>query len=131
MIHLAEAKNSKLIIQTDPQGRQFVLHEAIFEDTQINWRQVSFEEIIIIVLETAKSKNRLKSLQDQVIKINKNIHLPVLYEFCKKNNVEIKDCNESGASFLHIEYEQSKLKIEDAEYDSVSVCVIIAQAFKE
>jgi hypothetical protein len=33
------------------------LHEAIFEDKQISWRQVSFEEVIIIVLEIAKSKN--------------------------------------------------------------------------
>jgi hypothetical protein len=58
LIKQAELKNSKLIIQTDPLGSQFVLHEAIYsDDTYEDWRQVSFEEIVILVLKSLKKKH--------------------------------------------------------------------------
>jgi len=53
LITIAEQKGSKIIILTDPQGQSVVLYELIDDE----WRQVGFEEIIMLVMETLKKKN--------------------------------------------------------------------------
>ena len=51
---MAEQKGSKIIICSDPQGESIVLYEQKRDNS---WRQVSFEQIVILMMQTLKPKN--------------------------------------------------------------------------
>jgi hypothetical protein len=90
LIKNAESKNSKLLIQTDPLGSHFILHEAIMcrqTGKYFRWRLVSLEEIVILTLNLLKTKNGVEFLSGKTIMINQKVNLPLLLKFCKNNKI--------------------------------------------
>ena len=111
LFYFAELKKSKLIMMTDPQGEQFVLYERTgneeFDEDNYacGWQHISFQEIIILVLERLKKKNGVEILKNKQIVILKSITLPLLLLYCEANSIEILDTGDKGSNIImHIDY---------------------------
>ena len=96
---------------TDPQGEQFVLYERtgdeeFDEDNYASgWQQVSFQEIIILVLERLKQKKGEECLKGKQIVILKSLTLPLLQFYCEANGIKILNVGEKGRDIImHIDY---------------------------
>lgn len=77
-----------------------MLFENLAEDSHDDtdnfsgWRQVSFQEIVVLVLEMIKEKNGAQFLEDKVVILNKNISLPLIERYSKESGLHIQDSNQ-------------------------------------